>query len=223
MSKLLALIVGALLLLVPTNVFASQLSDIASATYKLYENGNAVCSGQFVISTDKEDVFLTAAHCIESKTSVYSVRKQILNDLREVEYEEIIYLQFDKVLAELDVATLKVKRPELVSFNTVQVASIEEGNSLLVGDAVIAVGYPVGEDITITEGLYSAKRMTPLSKWKGLFNRATAPIAGGSSGGGFYAMFDGQLKLVGTSSASRTEVSFVAIFSLIESVHKVLA
>ena len=39
------------------------LAQAAKGTYRMYHGARFACSGVFVKSTDKEDLFLTAAHC----------------------------------------------------------------------------------------------------------------------------------------------------------------
>jgi hypothetical protein len=68
-------LIGALAL-TTAMVGATQASDIAtivSSTYGLYnDNGHRICSGQFYKSDDKEDLFLTAAHCVKTIRDRYS-------------------------------------------------------------------------------------------------------------------------------------------------------
>ena len=66
---------------------------------------------------------------------------------------------------------------------------------LLVGERVFAIGAPRGLELSMTEGIVSAKRGSPLEP--PMLLQTTAPISPGSSGGG---LFDSKGRLVGITT-----------------------
>lgn len=204
---------------------ASSTVDILSSSFKLHRNGTPICSGQFIETTSVKDLFLTAAHCVEDKKATYSVVVYHTNDNLDPTYDQVVYLKLSKVLANRDVAVLEVVDPTVVEFDTVDVATEEEAKTLEPGYPVIAVGYPMVKEITVTDGLFTGRVKAPVEAGKTVTHhlfRSTVNITGGSSGGGLYAKFDGELKLIGTAFGGYNHVDFLNYFSTTDAVHDVI-
>lgn len=217
--------VGVALSLLVGQASASTTVDILSSTFKLHRDGTPICSGQFVETDSVKDIFLTAAHCVKDKDATYSVVRYHVNDNLDPTYDQVVYLKRSKVLANRDVAVLEVVDPSVVEFDTVDVASEEEAKTLQPGYPVIFVGYPMVKEITVTDGLFTGRVKTPPEAGKTVTHhlfRATVGVTGGSSGGGLYAEFDGEWKLLGTAYGGFTIPDFINYFSTTDAVHDVL-
>jgi S1-C subfamily serine protease len=203
---------------------AATLKEVIGATYKLYQGDRPVCSGQFVKSDAKDDFFLTAAHCIDAGPEVtFSVRKQNLDEKFNPISEQIFYLKPVRVMKRKDVALLRAIDPSGV-FDTVEVASVEEAAKLQIGSPVVVIGYPKVLDITYTAGEYTGKVRSPMEgEIDSPLYRTTAPLTGGSSGGGLYMKIgENQYKLFGTTTGTFRDVSFMNYFATVESVNDVI-
>jgi len=204
---------------------ASSVKDIIGATYKLYQNDRPICSGQFVKSDATDDFFLTAAHCIADAgpKTTFSIRKQKLDEKFNPISEQIFYLKPVRVMKKRDVALLRAIDPS-GNFDTVQIATVDEANSVEIGAPVIVVGYPKVLEITYTSGEFTGKARSPMeAEIDSPLYRTTAPLTGGSSGGGLYMKVgEGDYRLFGTTTGTFRDVSFMNYFATAESVNDVV-
>lgn len=205
---------------------ASELSDITQSTVKLYAFGLGNCSATFLQNTPEGAQFLTAAHCVEGKKGELTIRRQRLNDKFELISEEVFYLKAVRTLGRKDVAILQTT-DNMAHFNMpgVDVATPEEAATLNVGDRIIAVGYPGADQLAVTSGEFTAIVPVPMGL-KSLLDapmyQTTVPVAGGNSGGGLYAQFDGEWKLIGTTTAKRQDNDIMTYFQTADTVNEVL-
>lgn len=86
-------------------------------------------------------------------------------------------LAIDKVH---DLATIKVHG------KTFQTLTLGNSDQIQVGEEVVAIGNPLGLELTVSNGILSGVRLT---KEEGKFLQTTAPISHGSSGGPLFNMF----------------------------------
>lgn len=209
--------------------YSSDLSSIVPATYKLHDGSDGICS-MTLVKNDKNDVvFLTAAHCIGDKPEDnlgLNVRKMYLDkDMRTPLREEVFYLKAAKTIKKKDIALLKVKASD-IQFDeaVVDIATVEEANSLKIGDDVIVAGYPAAEALSITKGTFAGKVaqvFSELDKDVPMY-QTTVPLAGGNSGGGLYAEFDGTWKLIGTVTGKRNDNDVMTWMQTAETVQEAL-
>lgn len=206
--------------------YASEITTIGPATYKLYGGTDAHCSMTLVKNEKDDVVFLTAAHCVDADDDTMNLRKQVYDkDLRTVIGEEVYYLKAVKTIKNKDIALLKVKMTD-VQFDeaVVDIASVDEANKLKFGQDLIVVGYPAAETLSLTKGTFAGKIPSPFSELDKdtPMYQTTVPLAGGNSGGGLYAEFDGTWKLVGTVTGMRRDNSVMTYMQTVETVHEAL-
>ncbi|MCC7221171.1 MAG: trypsin-like peptidase domain-containing protein [Candidatus Contendobacter sp.] len=155
----------------------------ASAIYKLVSpgvvvirtmgNGNGMQGSGVVISRQK---VITNCHVLKNSNSI-SVEKS------SVKYKAIIeFSDIDGDLCSLHVPGLPITP-----------VNIGSSRALSIGDTVYALGAPQGLDLTLSNGLLSAKRRIE----SGEILQITAPISPGSSGGG---LFNSSGELVGITT-----------------------
>lgn len=236
MSKIIAIFAlalsGAILILfVMSSAFAASLETSANATYKLYENGTGMCSAQHVKNIDEGALFLTAAHCVDNDKADYSIRLEnrgtspgpIADRAFEVTDERVFHVRVLRSDEKTDVAIFvtKSKTAGAELGDPIDIASVDEANTVKFGDDVVVLGFPAAEEKTITKGQFTGK----INGILGLqFNYQTnVPVAGGNSGGGLYAKFGDSWKLIGTTSATRRDNSIMTYFSVSEAVWDALA
>jgi hypothetical protein len=138
-----------------------------------FEDGKGASGSGFIISLDGRIV--TNYHVIDGAAS----GKVVLND--STTFTDIKVLGWDK---ERDLAIIKIGGSGLPAVTT--------GNSdaALIGEAVVAIGSPLGLQNTVSTGIISARREG--------FLQTTAPISHGSSGG---ALFNMMGEVIGITSA----------------------
>lgn len=210
---------------------ATDLQTAANATYKLYENGDGMCSAQHVKNIDEGAVFLTAAHCVDGKTADYSIKIENQGtsvgpkdqQSFEVTDERVFHVRVVRANEKSDVGVFitKSKTAGAELGDPIDIATPDEANSVKFGDDVIVLGFPAAEEKTITKGQFTGKINGVLDLQ---YNYQTnVPVAGGNSGGGLYAKFGEDWKLIGTTSASRRDNSIMTYFSVNEAVWDALA
>lgn len=189
-------------------------------TYQLFDGDRPMCSGTFIRSDDKEDLYLTAAHCVAA-SGRFNVRQRVVNDEFEVTSERVFYLKPVRTLTGMDVAVLRTAEPSGV-FAVAKIADEETGKSLVPGMPVIAAGYPLAMERTLTRGEFTERVKAPDGfDMKGAVYRATANIASGSSGGGLYVETADGWRLVGCAAMVANGNPFIAVFSTLDSVRRV--
>lgn len=227
------LVLGAVIALMSAlSVQASDLKTIAAATFKLYDaSGEGFCSSTFLKNDDGGALFLTAYHCVDGKVDnktgyfenpIYLHKDKLdPRDLKTVLSSEHFAIKRVKGLEKDDIAILQLMDKD-VKFAEIgpDIASIEEANTLVIGDDLIAVGFPAAQTKSITKGTFAAKVPNPFKGLESVMYQTTVPIAGGNSGGALYAKFGDQWKLIGTTTGMRTDNSVMTWFQTAETVHK---
>ena len=142
-----------------------------------FSDGKGASGSGFIISPDGRIV--TNYHVIDGAES----GKVVLND--ETTFTDIKVLGWDK---EGDLAIIKISGSGL--------PAVTMGNSdaAQIGEAVVAIGSPLGLQNTVSTGIISARREG--------FLQTTAPISHGSSGG---ALFNMMGDVIGITSAGMEE------------------
>jgi serine protease Do len=145
------------------------------------ENGQAVTlvatpggmGSGFVI--DKRGYVVTNFHVIrgEQEITITIFRRDDLN-LDRVKVEKVKIVAINPFL---DLALLKLDLPEHVKLNPLLLGT---GDDLRDGQAVFAIGNPLGLERTVSEGIVSSTRRNFQGQ---LFVQTTAPINPGNSGG----------------------------------------
>ena len=164
-------------------VQASTFEEIVQGSYLLYDSVGPACSTQ-AVSTEQGMFFLTAAHCVDDTgLSVHLQHKEEYQLLSEA----IFYLDVVKKDVLTDIAVLKLKNEMGVSlFHPVDLASVEEANTLQMGDRVTVAGFPGTsgvpmQDLMITEGMFMSTMICPDPTFsKEEFYHTTAQVFYGS-------------------------------------------
>lgn len=166
---------------------ASEFAKFESAVKVLYSNDTAACSVVFVTPTSA----LTAGHCATSPKAKLEVR-----DGEEV-YPVTFFIKDEK----RDIATLFFTENFPSAVTVVPVATVKEVESLVLGEPLIALGYPGSpfrkdlDQLFILDGRFLGKRNNITYSYPSY--STTIPFGYGMSGGGTFAKFDGEWKLIG--------------------------
>lgn len=210
-------IIGAALIGSNYHANSAPLETVLSSTHKLHDGEYPMCSAVAISSTE----LITAAHCIPSKAE----QQRNLN-IRSVTVEKgvrisekALYVRVDKVNYQTDVARLSIltKTEGLPSFT-----DLAPSFNPAVGTPMFAVGYPRGDVLTLTEGMFTSEVWLNTLGLNAAFYKATTPITGGSSGGGVYTKVGEEFFLVGLTTANWQDVSFQAYFSVLPNVQEIM-
>lgn len=213
-------------LIFPSLASASSLKDIAAATFKIYgDDGRAYCSTTFLKNDPAGALFLTAAHCVQKPDEGgMNIERDKLDpkDLKTVLSKEIYTLKAAKTIASKDIAVLQLLDKDVTFWETgPDIATVEEANKLSIGDDLLVVGFPAAQVKAVTKGTFSEKIAAILDLEAPMY-QTTVPVAPGNSGGALYAQFDGQWKLIGTTTAMRRDNSIMTYFQTAETVNEAL-
>lgn len=196
------------------------LAQAAKGTYRMYHGSRFACSGVFVKSTEKEDLFLTAAHCGDGKDISITLDKF---DSKFVKISsKVFYLKPVRTLKKLDVMVFKTMDASgewIVS----PIADQKESDAMDFGTRISAIGYPKGKEITLTHGDFLNRVQPVLSDFdqKEPVYKVTVPFTGGSSGGGVWLKTSTGYKIIGLVSHGYRDVSFINYTSTTKSLHRV--
>ena len=100
-----------------------------------------------------------------------------------VKFPDGTVLPVDGVLATDKVRDLAIIKIHGKTFRTLTLGNSDQ---VQVGEEVVAIGNPLGLELTVSNGIVSGIRVT---KEEGKFLQTTAPISPGSSGGPLFSMF----------------------------------
>jgi len=219
-------------------VYAASLETSANATYKLYQDERGICSIQHIKNIDEGALMLTASHCVHDAAKTVKFNLRLDNQgasvgpkdeqSLEVRDERVFYLRVLRDDPKTDVALLvtKTKTAGAELGDPIDLATVDEANSVKFGDDLIVLGFPAAEQKTITKGQFTGKVNGVLDTQ---YNYQTnIPIAGGNSGGGLYANFPGKdgvanWKLIGTTFAKRNDNEIMSYFSVAEAIKEITA
>lgn len=199
--------------------YASSLEEVFKSVVKIGDENRPFCSAVAVSPTQA----VTAGHCVDSNLNDIQVKVEILDGNFETLETKSVYMKTLRYLKDLDVAFVEIKGDYKFE-NYVDVATTDEATEFLkIGSDVKAVGYPMAEDLTVTEGVYTGFIKAPINMIKGGMHKTTIPITGGNSGGALIAeVADGDYKVFGLASLVNTRVSFMSFFTSTDAVQKVM-
>jgi S1-C subfamily serine protease len=123
-------------------------------------------------------VFDNDGHIFTNAHLVYET-KEIIVSIGEEDMQQADIVGIDPIT---DLAVIKLKAPQ----KQLPKAKLGRSDKLVVGEEVLAIGYPLGIGKTATRGIVSAKeRIVPLStfSWMSPFIQTDAAINPGNSGG----------------------------------------
>jgi putative serine protease PepD len=152
--------------------------------------GSATGTG-FVIDTN--GTIVTNAHVVEGASQV------------QVRFEDAAKPVDAQVLGTDSSSDLAVLRVDASHTQKLKPLTFADSNSVKVGDLALAIGYPLGLDQTLTQGIVSAVDGTPIRSPNGFsidkVIQTDAPINPGNSGG---PLLDGAGRVIGINSQIAT-------------------
>lgn len=176
--------------LLGTAVQASSLEQIKAASFELYRDDHAICSGQFISKNE----FLTAAHCLkDNKDHKYFILVE--GDGITTKYDLLPKI----VSVEYDAASLTLVS-KTAEFPFVDVA--DKSIKLFLGQDVILAGFPDVEDyFVISNGVYQGTVPMPeafkVENGEDQYSVLLYAIPGSSGSGLYTKTLDGYF-LIGT-------------------------
>lgn len=164
---------------------------------------------------------VTAAHCIPTNPTQRNLSIVLEEKTRTELLSKTLYpVKVLRVNYGDDTALLELKTR---TYEFQKYVDVAETFTPYLGYKLYALGFPRGDVLTLTEGMYTATvGLEQSMRWTGDFYKTTIPITGGSSGGGLFIEDNGDYKLIGLASAGYRDVSFQNYFSSIESLHKIM-
>jgi serine protease Do len=134
-------------------------------------------SGFFI---NADGFLITNFHVIEGETEItVEVYRQVDGQLNRESYKKVHIVAINKFQ---DLALLKIEDKNTPKFKYV---TLGNSDALSVGDAVFAIGSPMGLERTVTEGILSTKTRELEGE---LYLQTTAQINPGNSGGPLFDM-----------------------------------
>lgn len=204
---------------------ASELDKVIKASPQLNENcsSSVIYSKRDEKSGDVKTVLLTANHCVrdnpvlEQKIDfpVYKNGKIVKKDRY---LGKVLGQAYDK-----DLALVELKDKDTLFENVVKIA--KDVNDVQIGDPVAVIGYPLGLNLTVTNGNYVGYQTTA---WDGKeFLRATPDMIFGNSGGALFKINkDGTYEQIGVTDAIMTPmgvpISYMGLYVPVDQIREYL-
>ena len=187
------------------------------ATIRTRDNlGNPIGQGSGIVVSANPKVGILIATNLHVLRGACSVSVDIPGEEARKPILGVAGLDSDNDVVLIAVGPGSIRRSNIRALSRAEIGS----ENLRAGDAVYAIGNPMGFELTITEGIVSGIRET----LQGRRIQFTAPISPGSSGGGLYNRF-GRLVGITTSSVEDAQnlnfaVPIEAILEMNTSGHK---
>lgn len=222
-----------LLFLAVAETRAAPIKDLPKMQEQMFEPSvqlGKFCSGTLIYS-DRDDetgkvntIVLTAKHCVEKVDERLQIMFQNYNksnrQVSETGYDaKVIGISYKS-----DLALIKLNDQDKL-FTVAKVAPKETGESLLFGQDVYSVSYPMGGSKTFTVG--SLGRVEVIPPFETISNtaeyyRATPDIFAGSSGSAMFQNTTGDYELIGVLTGGYGRVTFMNLYTPIEEIHDYL-
>lgn len=201
-----------------------KLNQILDPTVLLELDEGGKCSGELVYSGrdtktgEVTTLVLTAKHCAQHSENLADVivphYDRTLRKVSYVGYKATVRGRSSSA----DIALYELQDRDTVFDNLVRLAP--KDTTLEIGEPTWAVGFSLGLEKTVTEGLLGPLQTVGDNEWL----RATSDIAPGNSGGGLYHKNDaGDFELIGVTVVSAGSASFVTGSVPISEIQKYLA
>ena len=188
------------------------------------------CSGQVVSSKrdnesgDVETLILTAKHCVAKLPNGQTIAIAFPQyDASTRLVGELVY--YGSVAAKDpkgDLALIRLHDKQTYFANTV---TVDDGkNPVQLGDDCWASGFPKAWALTITRGIIGPLERQDFDGPDGEieYRRASAQVAGGSSGGGLYRLIDGAYTLIGVTTGRASSDAFIAMWTPLDAIQEFL-
>lgn len=224
--KISTLIAATFLSLMPVAAFAvdQPVVDAASMVPQLNEN----CSASLIYSKRDEKTgkvktqLLSAKHCV----SDLSANADVILDFAKFENNRVI--KKDRFIGHVVGTDWKsdLSLLELNDTNTLfeNVNKIGDGSNIVMYDETVAIGYPFGLGITITEGNFMQYVKVNIGGASGNeYMRSTPDIGPGNSGGALFKRFaDGHLEQIGVTTAGINGYPFMGLYTSVDAIRDYL-
>lgn len=219
-------IVVALSFLLYNVAYSADLQKMQSQALAMTAQLNGNCSATLVYSDrDKKSgevdtVFLTAKHCVRNKNAAMYVDLPVYQNGRVVKRDRYTakvrgqHFKYDLALVELlDKQTWFEHTAAVMKSKSVPA----------MGSPVITVGYPLGLQLTVTQGLFGSLETLDFPTAGTEYYRATPDLVGGNSGGAMYRITpDGDYELIGVSAAGHRTYTFIGLYVPTYAIHEYL-
>ncbi|MDE3100449.1 MAG: trypsin-like peptidase domain-containing protein [Verrucomicrobiota bacterium] len=160
----------------PASDVSSLVKQIGEAVVQVSTPGG-LGSGFFI---NPDGFLITNFHVIEGETEIsVEVFRQVDGQLERDTYKKVRIVAINKFH---DLALLRIEDKKAPKFKYVSLGS---SDALAVGDAVFAIGSPMGLERTVTQGIISTKTREMEGE---LYLQTTAQINPGNSGGPLFNM-----------------------------------
>lgn len=171
-----------------------------NATVQLNDNcsGTIIKSDRDEVSGKVETLILTAKHCTSKNdapatVNIWEYDKQMRQIIKKNLLAKVRGQWFKG-----DLALIELTDKDNL-YTTVATVAKEDFNPTPQSE-VVAIGFPMGLEKSITDGRFVSRLSTPSAPIKDEMFLTTVKVAGGSSGGGLYAEIDGEYRLIGVAS-----------------------
>lgn len=221
-------IFGAWTYSIPTS-HVTTMQDMVDASVQI----GKYCSGTVINDPDLSDgeqmTVITAKHCLDANQGVGSILEVNVPKIVGNEYtgDTTIKVIVKDVSEKSDLIRLEaVKKGEGLDIPKVD---IYKGNPKF-GDDVVAMGYPLGLNKTMTKGvlgyteslMWVFKTTCVFPSESCLYQKATPGIAPGSSGGGLFEETDDGYQLVGVLTGADMRVTFSDFYTPVNEIREFL-
>lgn len=216
-------VISFLLLCVP--VQSADLGKMRDQALAMTAQLNGTCSATLIYSErdkrtgDVRTVFLTAKHCVQRDKALQYVDLPVYQEGRVVKRDRYTakvagkHFKYDLALVELLDRQTWFEKTAIIADNVVPP----------MGTPVITVGYPLGMQLSVTEGLFGSLETIDFPAPGTEYYRATPDIVGGNSGGAMYLITPaGDYRLLGVSSAAHREFTFIGLYVPTYAIHDYL-
>ena len=138
-----------------------------------------------IVTANNDDPIALGSGFLVSSDGAIATNYHVIasGNVAVVKFADGTVLPVDGVLATDKVHDLAVIK---VHGKTFQTLTLGNSDQIQVGEEVVAIGNPLGLELTVSNGILSGVRIT---KEEGKFLQTTAPISHGSSGGPLFNMF----------------------------------
>jgi S1-C subfamily serine protease len=138
-----------------------------------------------IVTANNDDPIALGSGFLVSSDGAIATNYHVIasGNVAVVKFADGTVLPVDGVLATDKVHDLAIIK---IHGKTFQTLTLGNSDQIQVGEEVVAIGNPLGLELTVSNGILSGIRVT---KEEGKFLQTTAPISHGSSGGPLFNMF----------------------------------
>jgi V8-like Glu-specific endopeptidase len=197
--------------------------EVLGVTVQLNGNcsGTVIYSNRDKVSGEVTTLILSAGHCAIDKDADQRIEFPVYQDNEVIKKDAYVGKVFG-VYYNADLSLWKLKDKQTFFSNVAKLAP--EKPTLLMGEDVWTVGYPLGLGLTVTKkGLFASKETSDFAKAGTVYYKATPDIAPGSSGGALYHKNDaGDYELLGVTTAGMRGFPYYGLYTPVSDIYAYL-